>query len=116
MKLNYGAPTGCWQLGSDVVASEVSVTGGNRYVSIRSLVSVRNNTDYSLDICLKLKESDRNTEPMSSNREETQYDRKELATEEFFEHERYDSASSWVPCTKFEKVTQSFKKSFWCRF
>ncbi|CAA0838075.1 pleckstrin homology (PH) domain-containing protein [Striga hermonthica] len=54
VRLNYGSPSACWQLGNDLVASEVSVNDGNRYVSIRSLVSVRNNTDVTLDFCLSL--------------------------------------------------------------
>ncbi|RWV92047.1 hypothetical protein BHE74_00014745 [Ensete ventricosum] len=38
MRLNYAAPAACWRFGNDVVASEVSVKNGNRYVEIRSLV------------------------------------------------------------------------------
>ncbi|XP_027361593.1 uncharacterized protein LOC113869468 [Abrus precatorius] len=55
VRLNYAAPAACWRLGNNVVASEASVKDGNRYVNIRSLVSVRNNTDFVLDLCLTSK-------------------------------------------------------------
>lgn len=56
VRLNYASPAACWRLGNDVVASEVSMHDGNRYVNVRSLVSVENNTDYLLDLCLKPKD------------------------------------------------------------
>ncbi|KAM6557396.1 hypothetical protein CsatB_004415 [Cannabis sativa] len=52
VRLNYAAPAACWRLGSDVVASEVSIKDGNRYVHIRSLVSVCNATEFELELCL----------------------------------------------------------------
>lgn len=55
VRLNYASPAACWRLGNDVVASEVSMQDGNRYVNVRSLVSVENNTDYLLDLCLNPK-------------------------------------------------------------
>jgi vacuolar protein sorting-associated protein 13A/C len=55
VRLNYAAPAACWRLGNDVVASEVSMQDGNRYVNVRSLVSVENNTDFLLDLCLQSK-------------------------------------------------------------
>lgn len=55
VRLNYASPAACWRLGNDVVASEVSMEDGNRYVNVRSLVSVENNTDYLLDLCLESK-------------------------------------------------------------
>ncbi|EOA17894.1 hypothetical protein CARUB_v10006303mg [Capsella rubella] len=55
VRLNYAAPAACWRLGNDVVASEVSMQDGNRYVNVRSLVSVENNTDFLLDFCLQSK-------------------------------------------------------------
>ncbi|CAN8324888.1 unnamed protein product [Cochlearia groenlandica] len=57
VRLNYAAPAACWRLGNDVIASEVSLQDGNRYVNVRSLVSVENNTDFLLDICLQPKVS-----------------------------------------------------------
>ncbi|XP_010540792.1 PREDICTED: uncharacterized protein LOC104814451 [Tarenaya hassleriana] len=53
VRLNYAAPAACWRLGNDVVASEVSMQDGNRYVNVRSLVSVCNSTDFLLDLCLQ---------------------------------------------------------------
>ncbi|VVA93348.1 unnamed protein product [Arabis nemorensis] len=55
VRLNYAAPAACWRLGNDVVASEVSMQDGNRYVNVRTLVSVENNTDLLLDVCLQPK-------------------------------------------------------------
>lgn len=55
LRLNYGSPVACWRLGNDIVATEVSINDENKYVNIRSLVSVRNDTDFSLDLCLKLR-------------------------------------------------------------
>lgn len=55
VRLNYASPAACWRLGNDVVASEVSMEDGNRYVNVRSLVSVENNTEYLLDLCLEAK-------------------------------------------------------------
>ena len=52
VRLNYAAPAACWRLGNDVVASEVSIKDGNRYVNIRSLVSVCNATEFELELCL----------------------------------------------------------------
>ncbi|XP_059641926.1 uncharacterized protein LOC132283907 [Cornus florida] len=94
VRLNYAAPAACWRLGNDVVASEVSVKDGNRYVTIRSLVSVRNNTEFTLDLCLKLRASlDNASEP-----EEIQSDGNRFETDEFFETEKYNPASGWVGC------------------
>ncbi|KAL3817950.1 hypothetical protein ACJIZ3_003855 [Penstemon smallii] len=101
VRLNYGAPAACWRLGNDVVASEVSVVDGNRYVNIRSLVSVRNTTDFSLDLCLKLKASDGNAKPISGN-EGAQYEGNEFATDEFFEYEKYNPVSGWIPRTEVD--------------
>ncbi|KAL6906369.1 hypothetical protein ACP4OV_003970 [Aristida adscensionis] len=53
MKLNYAVPAACWRFGNYVIASEATVKEGNRYVSIRSLVSVTNTTDFVVDLRLK---------------------------------------------------------------
>lgn len=106
MRLNYGSPVACWRLGNDVVASEVSVNDGNRYVNIRSLVSVRNNTEFTLDICLKLRAANGDAKPAIGERIEAQYDGSELATAELFESQKYDTARGWIPCTNFEEVSQ----------
>ncbi|MFS8029949.1 putative vacuolar protein sorting-associated protein [Helianthus anomalus] len=57
VRLNYVAHAACWPLGNAVVASEVIVEDGNRYVNIRSLVSVSNNTELVLELCLRLNAS-----------------------------------------------------------
>lgn len=53
MKLNYAVPAACWRFGNCVIASEATVKEGNRYVSIRSLVSVTNTTNFIVDLRLK---------------------------------------------------------------
>lgn len=53
MKLNYAVPAACWRFGNFVIASEAAVKEGNRYVSIRSLVSVTNTTNIVIDLRLK---------------------------------------------------------------
>lgn len=97
MKLNYAAPAACWRFGNDVVASEVSVNNGNRYVDIRSLVSVTNNTDFFIDLLLKSNSS----EYQSSMDEEGEaldkrFDARKIETEEFFEIEKYAPSAGWI--------------------
>lgn len=98
VRLNYASPSACWRLGNDVVASEVSIKDGNRYVMIRSLVSVRNTTDFTLDLCLKLKDSGEDQKPLddTSKQEEMQTDGRPSVVDEYFETETYDSTSGWV--------------------
>lgn len=98
VRLNYAAPAACWRLGNDVVASEVHVKDGNRYVNIRSLVSVRNSTDFVLDLCLASKISMEET--TSTNNESTpeglQIHSNKLQTDEFFETEKYSPGTGWI--------------------
>ncbi|KAL2233065.1 UNVERIFIED_CONTAM: putative vacuolar protein sorting-associated protein 13D, partial [Sesamum indicum] len=101
LRLNYGAPAACWRLGNDVVASEVSVNDGNRYVNLRSLVSVRNNTDFTLELCLKHKAANGVAESISGERKEAKYE-ESFATDEHFESQKYDSTLGWVSSTNFE--------------
>ncbi|KAJ0048722.1 hypothetical protein Pint_15724 [Pistacia integerrima] len=98
VRLNYAAPAACWRLGNDVVASEVVVKDGNRYVNIRSLVSVCNNTDFVLDLCLVPKASNQNTRPLndSSKPGDTQIDGERIQIDEFFETEKYNPTIGWV--------------------
>ncbi|XP_074317635.1 uncharacterized protein LOC141653693 isoform X2 [Silene latifolia] len=100
VRLNYGAPAACWRLGNDVVASEVIVQDGNRYVNIRSLVSVRNTTNFTLDVCLRAKvpsESKRLSNDLSS--EKSTLDPEMIETVEFFEIEKYVPDVGWVSCS-----------------
>ncbi|KAL5230936.1 hypothetical protein ABZP36_029712 [Zizania latifolia] len=53
MKLNYAVPAACWRFGNCVIASEATVKEGNRYISMRSLVSITNTTDFAIDLRLK---------------------------------------------------------------
>ncbi|BFG31191.1 hypothetical protein CerSpe_174650 [Prunus speciosa] len=100
VRLNYAAPAACWRLGNDVVASEVHVKDGNRYVNIRSLVSVRNSTDFVLDLCLASKIS--MEEATSTNNEGTpeglQIHSNKLRTDKFFETEKYSPGTGWIGC------------------
>ncbi|KAL6985854.1 hypothetical protein U1Q18_019227, partial [Sarracenia purpurea var. burkii] len=97
VRLNYAAPAACWRLGNDVVASEVSIKDGNRYVNIRSLVSVCNNTDFILDLCLRLKAPDENR-PLEdeSQSEDIQSAVNRIETDEFFETEKYNPTIGWI--------------------
>ncbi|KAH9610754.1 hypothetical protein KSS87_017342 [Heliosperma pusillum] len=100
VRLNYGAPAACWRLGNDVVASEVIVQDGNRYVNIRSLVSVRNTTNFTLDVCLRAKvpsESKRLSNDLSS--EKSTLDPEMIETVEFFEMEKFVPDVGWVSCS-----------------
>ncbi|KAK4262505.1 hypothetical protein QN277_028058 [Acacia crassicarpa] len=101
VRLNYSAPAACWRLGNDVVASEVSVKDGNRYVNIRSLVSVHNNTNLVLHLCLTSQTScEKNNPPSNSNSSEPiQIDGKQAQTEEYFETEKYDPQIGWIGCS-----------------
>ncbi|GAB2273667.1 hypothetical protein Dimus_008449 [Dionaea muscipula] len=53
VRLNYAAPAACWRFGNDIIAGEIKAKDGNRCVNIRSLVSVTNSTDFTVDMCLK---------------------------------------------------------------
>lgn len=101
VRLNYAAPAACWRLGNDVVASEVSVKDGNRYVNIRSLVSVCNKTDIILDLCLAPQVSRQNVDPYidASSPESPTIDSDRLQTDEYYETEKYIPSIGWVSCT-----------------
>ncbi|XP_037495569.1 uncharacterized protein LOC105636609 isoform X2 [Jatropha curcas] len=90
VRLNYASRAACWRLGNNVVASEVSVKDGNRYVNIRSLVSVHNNTDFVLDLHLVPKASDSSMELGGSQNDS------KVQTDEFFETETYTPTLGWV--------------------
>jgi vacuolar protein sorting-associated protein 13A/C len=100
VRLNYAARAACWRFGNDVVASEVSVKDGNRYVNIRSLVSIRNNTDFILDLCLVSKATTERMRPQddASNPKGLQIDGNRVQTDEYFETEKYDPTIGWVGC------------------
>lgn len=94
VRLNYAAPAACWRLGNDVIASEVSVKSGNRYVNIRSLVSVYNSTDFIFDLCLKQREND--TGSQDDAVEDVPGNSNEVATDDYFETERYNPETGWI--------------------
>ncbi|KAF8032759.1 hypothetical protein BT93_D1608 [Corymbia citriodora subsp. variegata] len=99
VRLNYAAPAACWRLGNDVIASEVTIKDGDRYVDIRSLVTVWNNTDITLDLCLKSKASDGRTLDDASRIEVQQFEDDKTEKDEFFETEVYKPSSGWVSCS-----------------
>ena len=109
VRLNYASRAACWRLGNDVVASEVSVNDGNRYVTIRSLVSVRNNTDFILDLCLNPKASSESMRQLNDAMKSggIQIDGNRLEIDEFFESEKYNPTTGWVPCLVQPKQYQS---------
>ncbi|KAE9596742.1 putative vacuolar protein sorting-associated protein [Lupinus albus] len=101
VRLNYAAPAACWRLGNDVVASEVRVKDGNRYVNIRSLVSVRNNTDFVLDLCLTSKNSyeKMNLLKNSNSSVSIQTESNRVQIDEFYETEKLTPHRGWVGCS-----------------
>ena len=100
VRLNYAARAACWRLGNDVVASEVSVNDGNIYVTIRPLVSVCNKTDFVLDLCLYPKAPSESMRQLNDAMKSKgiQIDGNRLETDEFFETEKYNPTTGWVPC------------------
>lgn len=98
VRLNYAAPAACWRLGNSVVASEVSVMDDHRYVDIRSLVSLRNSTDFALEFCLKLKGSTdgMNLSNDTNEAEKRQMNGDKVEKDEYFETEEYDPSIGWV--------------------
>lgn len=94
VRLNYAAPAACWRLGNNVVASEVNLKDSNRYVNIRSLVSVRNNTDFRLDLCLVPKTSAEGLR--SSKSGDLKMAGEEIQIDEFFETEKYNPTIGWI--------------------
>lgn len=110
MRLNYAARAACWRLGNDVVASEVTVRDGNRYVNIRSLVSVTNNTDFFIHVRLKSKDSLENQRSLDDENEsgDGESDNSRTETDELFETEMYIPSVGWInrsPC--WPSVNQS---------
>ncbi|KAJ8763967.1 hypothetical protein K2173_003749 [Erythroxylum novogranatense] len=103
VKLNYSASAACWRLGNDVVASEVSVKDGNRYVNIRSLVSVQNHTGFVLDLCLVSKASNLDIKSLdyANQPEALQINGGKLHMDEFFETETYNPTAGWVGCSSY---------------
>ncbi|XP_020979196.1 uncharacterized protein LOC107640015 [Arachis ipaensis] len=101
VRLNYAAPAACWRLGNDVVASEVSVKDGNRYVNIRSLVSVRNNTNFILELCLAPKSSTEKVNLLkdTNNSEPIVPEKNRVHTDEFYETEKFTPDVGWVHCS-----------------
>lgn len=112
VRLNYAAPAACWRLGNDVIASEVIVKDGDRYVDIRSLVTVRNNTDIALDLCLKSKISDDRTLDDARKIEVQQFEDDKTEKDEFFQTEEYKPNSGWVSCS-FEPKKQELGGNPW---
>lgn len=95
VKLNYAAPAACWRLGNNVVASEVSIMENNRYVNIRSLVSVRNDTEFTMHLRLKLRTSDETITPDNERKEEND-NGYEFVPCELFETQKYTPTAGWV--------------------
>lgn len=98
VRLNYAAPAACWRLGNDVIASEVNILDGNRYVNIRSLVAVTNKTDFVLEFRLKTKPSDEDRVALDTRTEKDQDSSHSVIreTDELFETEKYVSSIGWV--------------------
>lgn len=116
VRLNYAAPSACWRLGDEVVASEVSVRDGNRYVNIRSLVSVHNNTTFILDLCLVPQLSENMTSlKRASFSGDLPIDTDRIQTEEYFETQKYSPIICWVGCTD-QGSGESHSVSYYCQY
>lgn len=104
VRLNYATPAACWRLGNDVIASQVTVKDGSRYVTIRSLVSVQNNTDFILDVCLMSKHCKEgiHLRDETGNSDGSTAD-SNMVTEEFYETEKYSPTAGWVSCLKLSQ-------------
>jgi vacuolar protein sorting-associated protein 13A/C len=111
VRLNYAAPAACWRLGNAVVASEASVKDGNRYVNIRSLVSVRNCTDFVLDLRLssKIPSEKVNLLNNSSDSESTVTESSRIQTDEFYETEKLTAHSGWVRWSGYPGQHNTYK-------
>lgn len=105
VRLNYATPAACWRLGNDVIASTVTVKDGSRYVTVRSLVSVQNNTDFMLDVCLMSKHSKDSIHLLdeTGNSDGSRADSNVVVTEEFYETEKYNPTAGWTSCLKLSQ-------------
>ncbi|KAJ4846821.1 hypothetical protein Tsubulata_004613 [Turnera subulata] len=103
VRLNYAAPAACWRLGNDVVASEVSVRDGNISVDIRSLVSIRNNTDFTLDLCLVSKASNADGRSLDDESKPLRIDARKTQTGESFETQKRSATLGWVGSSNYSK-------------
>ncbi|KAL6008538.1 hypothetical protein ACLOJK_034051 [Asimina triloba] len=111
VRLNYAAPTACWRLGDDVVASEVSVKDDSRYVNIRSLVSVSNSTDFIIDLCLNSKDSNQKKKAVDDNSvkpEDDEFSEDAFETDEYFETQKFDLSIGWVNCLPHTASSSQF--------
>jgi hypothetical protein len=87
VKLNYATPATCWRFGNDVIASEMTVRDNDRYVTVRSLVSVTNNTSFFIEVRLKGKMIECG---------ELGIDDVRVESDEFVESQKYISSSGWT--------------------
>lgn len=96
VNLTSAASAVCWRMENDSIAREVSVKGSNKYVIIRSLVSVLNQTDFSIELCLFSESS--NSQVENSN-DHWQCDEQQIsdniAQDEVFENEKYHPLLGW---------------------
>ncbi|CAI9095544.1 OLC1v1031527C1 [Oldenlandia corymbosa var. corymbosa] len=113
VRLNYAAPAACWQFGSKLVASEVSVHDTDRYVTIRSLVSVHNDTDIPLELCLKLSSSSQNSASFDDRGMEATKESNQFVTDEVFQNEKYDPTVGWVELDSIEGALSDELPSGW---
>ncbi|XP_008465914.2 uncharacterized protein LOC103503494 isoform X1 [Cucumis melo] len=105
VRLNYATPAACWRLGNDVIASQVTVKDSSRYVTIRSLVSVQNNTDFILDVCLMSKHYKEGIHLLdeTGNSDGSITGSNMVVVEEFYETEKYIPTAGWISCLKLSR-------------
>ncbi|XP_057872719.2 uncharacterized protein LOC131078906 isoform X2 [Cryptomeria japonica] len=96
VSLNYSTSTTCWRMGHVMVASEVSLKGSNKYVIIRSLVSVLNQTDFAIDLHISPESLNYKLGYVTGH----DYDNEQQTSDNFiwdevFENERYNPLLGW---------------------
>lgn len=96
VNLNCAASAVCWRKGHDSIAREVSVKGSNKYLIIRSLVSVLNQTDFSIELCLFSESSNSQLEYSNDHCQgHEQQISDNFAQDEVFENEKYHPLLGW---------------------
>lgn len=96
VNLNYAASAVCWRMGHDSIAREVSVKGSDKYVIIRSLVSVLNQTDFSIELCLFSESSNSQLEDSNDHCQgHGQQISDNFSQDEIFENEKYHPLLGW---------------------
>ncbi|CAM6084054.1 unnamed protein product [Calypogeia fissa] len=91
--LNYALGPSSMTIYNDIVASEFYVENGVKHLVMRSLVSVKNGTDFDLEVSLAMINILRTAQGTQNSGENDVIG--EVVEEEFFENERYQPIVGW---------------------